>query len=253
MPAPDPDYLERNRRAWTDAATDYATWAPDAWSRQDIDWGVWNIPDREVGAMGDVDGLDAVELGCGTSYISAWLARHGASPVGIDLTPAQLATALAMQDRFGLRFPLVEGNAERLPFRDRAFDLAVSEYGASLWCDPYLWVPEASRVLRPGGRLVFLSNAPLATICTPDEGPAIDRLVRDYFGMHRLDWADTNEVEFHLTHGDWVRLLRSNGFEIEDLVELQAPEGATTRFSEYVTSEWAHRWPSEEIWVTRRR
>ena len=36
------------------------------------------------------------------------------------------------------------------------FDLVISEYGASLWADPYAWVPECARVLRPGGRLVFL-------------------------------------------------------------------------------------------------
>jgi hypothetical protein len=90
-------------------------------------------------------------------------------------------------------------------------------------------------------------------MCTPDTGPAGDRLVRDYFGMHRLDWEDTGEVEFHLTHGDWFRVLHDAGFDVLDLIELRAPIGATQAYSQFVTSEWAHRWPSEEIWVAGKR
>lgn len=247
-------YVFRNRASWTRAAAEYATWAPRRWAMSEINWGVWNVPDAEVGAIGDVRGVDVVELGCGTAYISAWLARRGARPVGIDLTPAQLATARAMQARFDLRFPLVEGDAERLPFRDARFDLAVSEYGASIWCDPYVWVPEASRVLRPGGRLVFLCNSAIVMMATPDVGPAGDVLVRDYFGMHRFEWPDDDEVEFHLTHSDWFAVLHDAGFDVENLVELRAPEGAPrNQNTEYVTPEWARRWPSEEIWVARKR
>src|SRR5207237_9484203 len=125
-----------------------------------------------------VAGLDVVELGCGTAYISAWLARRGARPVGVDPTPAQLATARRCQQELGLSFPLVDAAAERVPLPDAAFDLAISEYGASIWADPYKWIPEAARLLRPGGRLVFLSNSTLAVLCGPDTGPIQERLVR---------------------------------------------------------------------------
>ena len=80
---------------------------------------------------------------------------------------------------------------------------------------------------------------------------AHDRLVRDYFGLHWIHWPDTDTIEFHLGYGDWIRLLRANGLEIENLVEIQAPEGATSPY-ELVPAEWAHRWPSEEIWVVRK-
>jgi hypothetical protein len=70
--------------------------------------------------------------------------------------------------------------------------------------------------------------------------------------MHRFAWPDDPSVEFHLGHGDWIRLLRANGFEVEDLVELRAPEGATTRYP-YVIADWANRWPSEEVWKARKR
>jgi SAM-dependent methyltransferase len=253
MPGPElGEHVLRNRASWTKAAAEYAERAPRNWAKDDIDWGVWSVPESEVGVIGEVQGLDVVELGCGTAYFSSWLARRGAKPVGVDVTPAQLATARAMQERFKIRFPLIEASAEDIPLRGVTFDLALSEYGASIWCDPDRWVPEAARLLRPGGRLIFLCNSTLVMLCMPDTGPATAELVRDHFGMRRFDWEDTDEVEFHLAHGDWVRLLRRCGFEVEDLVEIQAPEGAATTF-EYVPYEWARRWPSEEIWVARKR
>ena len=115
-------------------------------------------------------GLDVVELGCGTAYVSAWLAKRGARPVGVDPTPAQLATARRMMVETGIEFPLVEAPAESVPLPDASFDLAVSEYGASLWADPARWIPEAARLLRPGGRLVFLTNSVLVYLCAPDTG-----------------------------------------------------------------------------------
>ena len=126
--------------------------------------------------------------------------------------------------------------------------------GACLWADPYRWVPEAARILRPGGELIFLVNAALLTLCVPEEDDraAGDRLLRSAFGMYRIEWPGDTSVEFHLSHGDWLRLLRRSGFEIEDLIEVRAPEAGTTRYP-FVTLEWARQWPSEEIWKARRR
>jgi SAM-dependent methyltransferase len=141
-----------------------------------------------------------------------------------------------------------------VPLPDSAFDLVLSEYGASIWADPYGWIPEAARIARPGGVLVFLRNSTLSILCSPDTGPIVDRLVRPQFGMHRLDWrGDGGGIEFHLGHGDWVRLLRANGFEILDLIEIRAPaSGKTHEFYDHVQVEWAREWPSEEIWVARK-
>ncbi len=251
-----PDHVRRNRAEWGSWAAEYAEEAPSAWAAEEITWGVWGVPEAQVGVLpASVEGLDVVELGCGTAYVSAWLARRGARPVGVDVTPAQLDTARAMQARFALEFPLIEASAEAVPLPDASFDLAVSEYGASIWADPYAWIPEAARLLRPGGELVFLVNGTLAILTAPlEEKPSGLELLRPYFGMHRLEWADTDSVEFHLGHGDWIRLLRGCGFEVVDLVELQAPEsGSEHRYPGLPERWWARQWPSEEIWRARKR
>jgi SAM-dependent methyltransferase len=248
------EHLAGNQAYWNDQAPDYAAAGRRNWQAEPS-WGMWGIPDAEVGGIfDDVDGLDAVELGCGTGYMSAWISRRGGRPVGIDPTAGQLATARALQTELGPRFPLVRAAGEAVPLRDGSFDLAISEYGAAIWADPYRWIPEAARLLRPGGELVFLGNAYLMMLCVPDEDglPAGRRLLRPHFGMHRFDWPDDPSVEFHLPHGEWIRLFRTHGFVVEDLVEVRAPEGATTR-DPYVTPEWANQWPSEEIWRVRKR
>lgn len=74
----------------------------------------------------------------------------------------------------------------------------------------------------------------------------------DHFGMHRFEWPDDPAVEFHLNHGDWLRLLRASGFEVTDLIEVRPPEGASTRYR-FITLDWARRWPAEEVWKARKR
>src|SRR5437588_2528075 len=250
-----PDYAIRNRKLWTRANKRYtAEHARESWEQDEIRWGTWDVPERELGVLPDVRGLDVIELGCGTAYFAAWLKRAGARRVvGVDVTPAQLASAEELNREFKLGLELIEANAEAVPLPDASFDLAISEYGASLWCDPYLWIPEAARLLRVGGQLVFLTNAVLLMLCMEEdeEMPATDRLLRPQFGMHRMEWPGDDSVEFHLGHGEMLRLLRTCGYEVEDLIELRPPEGSTTRYP-FVNIQWASRWPSEEVWKARK-
>jgi SAM-dependent methyltransferase len=243
-----------NIEAWTRAnAAHTDARAEQAWAKDEIDWGVWRVPESEIHALPDVEGKDVVELGCGTAYFSAWLARRGARVVGVDPTPAQLETARRLQQETGIEFPLIEAIGEDVPLPDASFDLVVSEYGASLWADPDRWIPEASRLLRPGGRLVFLTNSTLCALCMGMEGVG-EQLVRPQFGLRKTEWDDTHEVEFHLPHSAWIDLLRANGFEIERLVELYAPpESETHTYYKYVSAEWARQWPADEVWVARKR
>lgn len=256
----DRDYLKRNRDAWGEWAEEFVAPGERSWASDEPIWGIWQVPESQLHVFPeDAEGLDTIELGCGTAYVSAWLARRGARPVGIDLTPEQLATARRLQEQHGLSFPLHEGNAEELPFPDGSFDLAISEYGASIWADPYRWIPEAARVLRPGGRLIFLVNSTFAVLASPPNGDAPEeRLHADYFGMHRFEWPDWPSVEFHIGYGDMIRLLRANDFEVEDLIEVRPPEGSTYFIADEEDSgwpslEWSRRWPCEEIWKARKR
>ena len=247
---PSGDHVERNRRFWDESAAGWhGPLAREHWSRTEHTGGLWQLPEAEVAGFGDgAAGLDVVELGCGTAYVSAWLARAGARPVGVDISREQLATARAMQREFGLEFPLLLADAEQLPLADDSFDLAVSEYGASLWCDPYQWIAQAARVLRPGGRLVFLCRSLLVGMCTQAGGQVEAVLRRPQFGLRQV--GDENAVEFHLPHGEMIRLLRSHGFVVEDLIEVQAPERPARDFGD-VPAAWAHQWPSEDIWKAR--
>jgi len=250
----EPDYVARNRELWTTKNAEYTD--PDAlraWSDPEFKWGVFGVPEHELGVLGDIAGLDVIELGCGTAFESARLARLGARPVGVDVTPAQLATARRCMHETGIEFPLVEASAEDVPLPDESFDLAFSGHGASNWADPYRWIPEAARLLRPGGRLVFIHGTPIAFLCYPDVGDVTTELQRPYFGMHRFEWTPETGVEFQLTYGDWIDVLRGAGLEIERLIEVRAPAGAERH--EYYSDHdpaWARNWPMEEIWVARK-
>ena len=233
-----PDSITANIAEWTETNAQFTdAQAEGAWAPQDLTWGVFGVPEDAIGSpLGDVSWLDVVELGCGTAYFSA-----------------QLATARRMMERTGISFPLVEAPGERVPLPDARFDLAVSEFGASLWADPALWIAEAARLLRPGGRLVFLTNSFISYLCGTDAGSTSETLQRPHFGAYRMHWPGETGVEFHLSHGDWMDVLRANGFEVERLIELQAPPGATPHsYYDSVPPEWARKWPHEEIWVARR-
>jgi SAM-dependent methyltransferase len=252
-----PDYAQRNRESWTAEAANYVEAAERGWAG-DPDWGIWSIPESQVGMLGPIEqlkGIDAIELGCGAGYVSSWLARAGARVTGVDITPAQLDTARRLQEQHGTDITFIEASAEAVPLPDASFDYAISEYGASIWCDPDKWIPEAGRLLRLGGRLAFLVNSPLMMLCTPPDALADEAagltLCRPQFGMKRFEWPDDDGIDFHIPHGEMIDVLHSSGFQVERLIELRPHDGATTRY-EFVTYEWARNWPCEEVWIARR-
>ncbi len=243
-----------NRALWAVVNERFTDSAADRmWARPEVVWGLFEVPEQELGFLGDVAGLDVVEVACGTAYLSAWLARAGASPVALDVSGEQLTTARRLQAELGPVFPLLHADAERVPLASGCADLVVSEHGAGVWCDPERWLPEAARLLRPGGRLVFLTNSHLSALCVPAEsGVAGDRLLRGYRDAYRVGWSGGG-IEFHPSHGDWLRLLRAAGFVVEAMHDIFAPaEGGDHQFYEIVSAEWAVRWPAEELWVATR-
>src|SRR5260370_26878878 len=224
-----PDYAVRNRASWTAANAQYTAGnARSSWAQERIAWGVWKVPEDEIKVLPEVNGLNVIELGCGTAYFGAWLKKRGARRVvGVDITPAQLATAREMNVEFGLGLEFIEANAEHVPLPDASFDLAFSEYGASIWCDPYLWIPEAARLLRPGGELLFMRNSTLQVLCSPDEGLVGKALVRPQKGMRRFDWKDDDgtgpSTDFHISVSEMFQLLFQTASALLDFRALFPP------------------------------
>ena len=203
----------------------------------------------------DMSGSRAIELGCGTGYVSAWMARRGARVFALDNSAKQLATATRLLAQHGLESDLVHASAEQIPVADAQFDFAISEYGAAIWCDPFIWISEAHRVLKPGGCLTFLGTHPLALLATPDSGDLCEPMLhRPYFGLHMQDWRnvkiDAGGIEFNLPLSRWLELFRQTGFEVKNYQELQAPTGASTAFS--IPADWARNWPAEQVWQLRK-
>jgi SAM-dependent methyltransferase len=251
----EPDYVAINREGWTRANAEYTdAQAREAWAQEEVAWGQFQIPESDLRVLPDLEGKDVIELGCGTAYFGAWLKRAGARRVvGVDVTPAQLRTARRLDEEFGLGLELIEANAEDVPLPAASFDLAVSEYGASIWCDPARWISEAARLLRPGGELVFLRGTTLRILCSPDEGKVGERLERPQRGLYKLVWEDDDPgVEFHPGTAEMLAILRANGFSLLDFRELFAPEHAEDHeYYVHLPAEWAKRWPAEEIWRLR--
>jgi len=245
------EYVERNRTLWEGRSDEYQ--ARHGW-RLSLDapgWGAWRIPENELGVLGDVAGLDVLELGCGAAQWSIALARGGARPVGLDLSPRQLAHARRLMEIAGVDFPLLVGNAEAVPLSDSSFDIVLSDYGATTYTDPYRTVPEAARLLRPGGLLTFSGGTPWLEVCWPQGARHPDRrLHHDYFTMHRLELPDS--IDFQLPYGEWIRLFRSCGLVVDDLIELHPPAGAVSTYRDSVALTWARRWPAEHIWKVRK-
>ena len=214
------------------------------------------VPEAEVGALPDVDGLDTIELGCGTAYFSAWLARRGARPVGVDQSKGQLATARAMQAEHGIEFPLIEADAEAVPLPDASFDFALSEYGASLWCEPERWIAEAARLLRPGGRLVFLTSTPLLVALLRARGRVRDRAprapaVRAPPGRVARRRRPLGRVPPPPRRDD-PRCSARPASRSRRCTSCSPPADADDALPARVARVGAA-WPSEEIWVARKR
>jgi SAM-dependent methyltransferase len=241
-----------NRAAWNADADAYqAESGPQLEASGGMAWGVWQIPEADLHVLGEVAGRDILELGCGAAQWSIALARAGARPVGLDLSDRQLEHARRLMAAAGVSFPLIHASAEAVPLPDAGFDIVFCDHGAMTFADPYLTVPEAARLLRPGGLFAFSHGSAILDLCWPaDAERAGDRLVNDYFGLHRLTFPD--EISFQLPYGEWIRLFRATGLEILDLIEPRPAPDATSSYRDGQERDWSRRWPAESIWRLRK-
>lgn len=242
---------DANRLFWDRLSDEYQERHREFIGRPEPRWGVWQIPETELRVLGDVAGKDVLELGCGAAQWSILLAREGARMVGLDNSARQLEHAREAMAGAGVDFPLVHAAAESIPLPDASFDVVFCDHGALTFADPLRVVPEVARVLRPGGLLVFSHFTPFSWVCIGDDDEVGDRLVRDYFGLHRLDDVD-GSVQFQLPYSEWIRLFRRSGLAVEELIEVRPDDGAVSTYLAPAETAWARRWPLEEIWKVRK-
>ena len=243
------DHSSHNRRAWDEHSAAYqADHGPQLEASGGAAWGVWQLPESELAVLGDVRGLDVLEFGCGAAQWSIALTGLGANVTGLDNSERQLEHARTLMARAGVDFPLVHASAEATPFDDASFDVIFCDHGAMTFADPHLTVPEAARLLRPGGKLAFSMSTPILDISWPAgvEHPG-ERLALGYWDLHVLE-EPGEAVSFQLPYGSWIRLFRENGLIVEDLIELRPPAAATSSYRDETDRAWARRWPMEHIW-----
>jgi SAM-dependent methyltransferase len=225
--------------AWWDAdADDYHAEHGEFIGPVEFRWCPEGLTEADVGLLGDVGGRAVLEVGCGSAPCARWLSAQGAFAVGIDLSARMLAHGTAANQATGIATPLVQANAERLPFADDSFDLACSAFGAIPFVpDVGVVFAEVARVLRSGGTWTFAVTHPMRWIFPDDPGPDGLRATTPYFDRTPYVEVDAEGratyVEHHRTLGDYVSALDDAGFRLFDLIEPEWPLGHTREWGQW--------------------
>ncbi len=245
---------QKNQEYWDRESEEYAASHPgNSDSSRHPSWGVWDIREAELQVLGDVRDRDLLELGCGDAHDALAFAVQGARVTAIDFSTVQLDRARAFLEGAAAEVTLREADAADLPFADESFDYVVSDYGAFDFTDPGVAVPEAARVLRPGGILAVCTLSPLVSMCVDHASGALaESLQNNYFDLYGTDCEDV--VMYALTYSDWVGVGRDSGLVLESLHDLRPPADWKPLYDgqHHLRFEWARQWPAEHVYVFRK-
>ncbi len=224
--------------------------------RGEFVWGPEGLTEEQARVLGptaQLRGRRILEVGCGAAQCSRWLAAHGARPVGIDISVAQLRHAR----RSALPTPVVAASATALPLCSGAFDAAFCAYGALQFVgDLARLMAEVHRVLRPGSPWAFSVTHPIRW-AFPDS-PDVDGLTATGSYFDRTPYVERDSTgaavyaEFHRTIGDYVASLTDAGFAIERVLEPEWPAGHTRTWGGWSPLRGGHI-PGTLIVAARRR
>ncbi|MFI6326484.1 class I SAM-dependent methyltransferase [Nonomuraea sp. NPDC050556] len=219
-----------NRHWWDGNADEYQVEHGDFLRDTGFVWCPEGVDEASAGLLGDVRGRSVLEIGCGAAQCARWLVTQGARVAAFDISHRQLRHSQRIDLDTGTHVPVVQADAEVLPFRDAAFDVACSAFGALPFvADPLAVLAEVRRVLRTGGRFVFSVSHPIRWAFPDDPGPRGLTSDRSYFD--RTPYTESDEygtptyVEHHRTMGDWVGLVAASGMRLESLLEPEWPDG----------------------------
>jgi SAM-dependent methyltransferase len=227
----EPGESARASRLWWDAeAPAYQEEHGAFLGDRDFLWGPEGLRENDAQLLGAVAGKRVLEMGCGGAQCSRWLAAQGALPVAFDVSAGQLAEARRLDERTGVSVPLVQADAQVLPFADASFDVVCSAYGGVPFvADSAGVMREVARVLRPGGRWVFSTTHPFRWCFLDDPGPRGLVVESSYFDrrayVEQDETGNATYVEHHRTIGDRVREIVGAGLVLDDVVEPEWPDG----------------------------
>lgn len=229
-PVSEAETQRANRRDWDAYADEYQATHGEFLGDIRFIWSPEGVDEAEARVLGEVDGRDVLEIGCGAAQCARWLRTQGARAVGLDVSHRQLQHGRRIDLDTGIGVPTVCGTATALPFADASFDVAFSAFGALQFVyDAAAAVEEVARVLRPGGRFAFSVTHPIRWTMPDDPSPEGLVVTSSYWDrtpyVEQDPTGTVTYVEHHRTTGDWVRILAGHGFRLEDLIEPEWPAG----------------------------
>lgn len=225
--------------AWWDAdADDYIATHGEFLGDADFLWCPEGLHEADACLLGPVAGRRILEVGCGSASCARWLNTQGALATGTDISAGMLRHARKADERTGITTPLVQADAQYLPFTSGSIDTAFSAFGALPFVGALATLfAHVHRVLRPSGRWVFAVTHPMRWIFPDDPGPLGLTATQSYFDRTPYVEVDGQNqptyVEFHRTLGDYVRTLHETGFVLEDLVEPEWPEDHDRKWGQW--------------------
>jgi SAM-dependent methyltransferase len=201
-----------------------------------------NESDLEL--LGNVAGLNILEVGCGGGQNCIVLARQGATVIGVDVSDAQIDFARRLAQAEDVVCQFHRGDVADLTFLpDASQDLLLAVYVFPYVADLQAALAECARVLRPAGRLILSQDHPIRACYWHAERQEESLLpARSYFDTRPLHWAfattGASMTSYHRTLGQWFSLLRESGLEIEQIQEFPLPPG-------YADEPWADEYTAE--------
>jgi len=187
-----------------------------------VHWGPDIANENELGLLGPLKGKRVLELGCGGAQSAIAMAKQGATAIGVDFSPEQLAFARRLCEREGVKVELRLGDLADLSFlRNDSVDLVVSAYAFGYVEDLTRVFRQAHRVLKKAGYLVFSLPHPSYDMIDDDHPLEPLRIRRSYFDRQPIDyeWNGVSFTDNHHTVADLVNGLVRAGYRIDSVFE----------------------------------